>query len=537
MNRSRSLTIVLALVIMCLVPQAASAGYGDLDADFGTGGKVGDLRISNPTSLLIQQDRKILVAGGSPYAGLIARLNRDGSLDKTFGVDGFFSIPGGGAVYDMDLLDDQRIATVRDGNRIIVLDSNGKLDPGFGIGGVLDFGTAESSFKVTAIATQSGSRLLVSGRLGGFTGARIIRLDPTGAEDLSFGDSGAAKVQSASTGGPGASEIATTPQGDILLGLATTHEVNAGPSGLVVLKFTESGQRVLDFGSGGVARDPNKTNKSPQQIVVARDGSFIALNKTQEIYYSRGGGHANIYSEAYYSAAGNLEQGPSNRFGAQGATSVDGPGLAISFARNVAVLKPDLSLDSKFARNGRNAVTAGACSSWEQLATDVDGSIVAAGSCEFLGGSSQLARFLGPNGGRPAPQTNIIGISWSKQLRGKPFPRSWPRVITGEALPGQGLSRVDIAIRRIDKPLPKKGLCGWLTDSGKKYSRRKKCSRPVFMTAKGRSSWRFDLARPLPPGDYMLYARAYTSDGRFNPINDDADTFRYFEVKRATKKK
>ena len=256
-----------------------------------------------------------------------------------------------------------------------------------------------------------------------------------------------------------------------------------------------------------MAWDPGKTDLPAKQIVVARNGSFIALNKSIHLATGRGGSWT-THDWAIYDSNGELNQGYPGRWAVFGATPVDGPGFAISFARQVALFKPGLTLDPQFGLNGSNRVTVGACSSWEQLATDVDGSIVAAGSCEFLGGSSQLARFLGPDGGKAAPQVNIIGLSWSKQFRGKPIHRSWPRVLTGEALPGQGLKRVGIAIRRTDKPLPKKGLCGWLTNAGKQYSRSKNCSKPVFMTAKGRSAWRFDLARPLPPGEYKLYARA-----------------------------
>ena len=254
MNRSRSLTILLALLLMCLAPQAASAAsaeYGSLDADFGSGGTVGDVRVANPTALVIQQDRKILIAGGSPsapYAGVIARVNRDGTPDKSFGVDGFVSTPGGGPVYDMKLLGDQRIATVREGSRVMVFNPDGKLDAGFGTGGVLDFGTSEADFKVASIGAQAGSKLLISGSPGGFLAAHLMRVDRHGVIDPSFGDAGVATLPLAGVGGPGLSAIASTPQGDILLGISTTHVVNGGASGLAVVKFTGSGRRVLDFG-------------------------------------------------------------------------------------------------------------------------------------------------------------------------------------------------------------------------------------------------------------------------------------------------
>src|SRR6476659_7649257 len=102
MKRSRSLTVVLALALTCLAPQAASAAYGDLDADFGSAGRVSSLRIANPSAVEALPDRKIGIAGGVPSnysAGRIARLLRNGALDTSFGVDGYLSIPGNATIY------------------------------------------------------------------------------------------------------------------------------------------------------------------------------------------------------------------------------------------------------------------------------------------------------------------------------------------------------------------------------------------------------------------------------------------------------
>jgi uncharacterized delta-60 repeat protein len=70
-------------------------GDGSLDTDFGFGGKVttnGELNIA--FGVAIQPDGKIVVAGTPTGFGenepswALARYNRDGSLDVSFGVDG-----------------------------------------------------------------------------------------------------------------------------------------------------------------------------------------------------------------------------------------------------------------------------------------------------------------------------------------------------------------------------------------------------------------------------------------------------------------
>ncbi|MGH2958243.1 MAG: hypothetical protein ACRDKE_01445, partial [Solirubrobacterales bacterium] len=541
MNRSRLLTVVLALALTCLVPQVASAGYGDLDADFGSAGKIGSLRIANPSAVETLPDRKVVIAGGVPSnyaAGRIARLLRNGALDTSFGTEGYVSIPGNATIHDTALLKDERIAVVTSGNKIMVFRSNGSLDSGFASGGVLEFGDTPTTFKVASIAAQGNSKLLVSGSYEGsglgMTSA-LFRYGLDGTKDSSFGTTGVAEVPNGRSAGPGYSPIALTPDGDILLGLESVSTTTANNGRPAVAKFTASGGRILAFGESGIASDPQwKTGvgiATSKKIVVARDGRFVVLSKSISSSSGKGGGSWRTYMWSFYGADGLAKGGVPGRYAVEGAAPVDGPGLAISFARNVSLYKPDMTLDDKFALNGTNSTTVEACSDWDQLASDVSGSIVAAGSCDLFGGSSQVARFLGPNGGLPAPQVRIYGLSWSRKFNGRPIHRSWPRVLTGEALPSQGLDRVAIAIKRVDRPLAKKGLCGWLINAGKQYSRRTNCSKPVFMKAKGLNHWRFDFARPLPPGNYHLYARAYMFDGRFNPINQDLETYKFFTVK------
>jgi len=43
--------------------------------------------------------------------------------------------------------------------------------------------------------------------------------------------------------------------------------------------------------------------------------------------------------------------------------------------------------------------------------------------------------------------------------------------------------------------------------------RRGKCAKATFLRAKGTSSWVFKLRKRLPPGNYVLYARATDMSG------------------------
>ena len=91
---------VYILILMTLtIPFPLHAAPGDLDATFGSGGKVmtdfGDNEIAN--AIAIQPDGKIVVAGEATYAGrfALARYNPNGSLDSSFGNGGkLISISG-----------------------------------------------------------------------------------------------------------------------------------------------------------------------------------------------------------------------------------------------------------------------------------------------------------------------------------------------------------------------------------------------------------------------------------------------------------
>ncbi len=90
----------------------------------------------------------------------------------------------------------------------------------------------------------------------------------------------------------------------------------------------------------------------------------------------------------------------------------------------------------------------------------------------------------------------------------------------GRARPGGGplkprrlrVTRVDIAVRRLG------GGCRWLASHAARFRnagapRGRGCKRAVWLRAQGTRSWRYPLARALPPGRYVLYTRATIAAG------------------------
>lgn len=158
---------------------------------------------NNVLALALQPGGKIIIGGeftqvGPAARNRIARLNPDGSLDRSFdpgsGVAGNISP----AVYTVALQKDGKVliggnfdtvdGVVR--NTIARLNSNGSLDATFDPG--LGVSSTDPNFRVpwvSAVAVQSDDRVLIGGQFtdaGGIGRRNVARLNSDGAVDTSF---------------------------------------------------------------------------------------------------------------------------------------------------------------------------------------------------------------------------------------------------------------------------------------------------------------------------------------------------------------
>jgi uncharacterized delta-60 repeat protein len=213
---------LLALVILSihlLLPGGALADQGDLDLNFGIGGKV-TTNIGNNDfvgDMVTLPDGRIVVAGytsATPQGVLaLACYTAGGSLDPNFGQ--------GGIVTTLVSEGDRAVAVATQGNKIIVLtasfsnaeksffslvryDANGNLDPTFGNGGIVttnipgtsnetpaDVAVHPGDGKIVVVGTTALSgnviaiRYLADGNLdpsSGIDGITEINYQPNGAE-------------------------------------------------------------------------------------------------------------------------------------------------------------------------------------------------------------------------------------------------------------------------------------------------------------------------------------------------------------------
>lgn len=266
---------LLFLFCLVIVTKNSFSQTITLDTSFGVNGKViNSFAPQNDglNSLLIQNDGKIIVSGLQDYSlsgnVFISRFNIDGTLDNSFGVNGYVltqlvSETGGSCI--IKLQNDGKIlitgskspsvnssffdfATMR-------YNSDGTIDTSFGINGLVVtdlFATGDFS---NAIDVQSDGKIIVAGStyVGTKTVPSILRYLNNGTLDTSFGTNGKALL---GLFDPNNSEstacIKVLSDNSIILGIFTSAlETLEDYLNFGVIKVTNNGLLDSTFGTNG----------------------------------------------------------------------------------------------------------------------------------------------------------------------------------------------------------------------------------------------------------------------------------------------
>lgn len=173
------------------------SGTGWRSVDFGADGD--DLA----TSVVIQNDGKIVVGGArnipSPSMGglqafALVRLNRDGSLDNTFGSGGLVStFLGGNFTMSLALTSTGKIVAAGDASfgfngAVLRYLPNGQLDNSFDGDGMLLL----QEYPLRGVAVDASDRIVIAGGQG--ANAKVSRLTVSGAFDGTFGVGGSKTI-------------------------------------------------------------------------------------------------------------------------------------------------------------------------------------------------------------------------------------------------------------------------------------------------------------------------------------------------------
>jgi uncharacterized delta-60 repeat protein len=234
--------IYLKIIFICVFSNfSARAQQGYLDTTFGTNGIATLAESVIPSTMCIQQDGKILVAGSIQDGDLldyfICRYHPDGALDESFGNNGKIEISEGTrALKGIVEMPDGRIVALGPNFDFMRFSNSGVLDTALGENGFLtyNFGTTGGAMKM---------RLLADGKL------------------LATGNR---------------SYVPATP--------------HSGTHRAILAKFNSDLTLDTSFSDGGYYVSPVRECPSLNHFDVSDDGSIVAL-----IGSAQGGSMSNVY--------------------------------------------------------------------------------------------------------------------------------------------------------------------------------------------------------------------------------------------------
>ena len=233
--------------------------HGALGTSFGSGGIVtsnfnAQAAAAIVVALAIQSDGKIIAAAnGIPLRCAVGRFNTNGSVDSTFGTNGFVQIGNAGGALLLTLQSDGKIVVVG-GTQVARLTTTGQLDTSFGTGGLA---VLLAQFP-SAIALQADGKILIAS--GGFsppaavlnpppaTGS-LARYNTNGSLDRSFGISGRA----ASVALPYAVAIQSDDKILVAGGIVSSLIATGNAPGFGVVRFNTNGSIDTTYGTRGGA--------------------------------------------------------------------------------------------------------------------------------------------------------------------------------------------------------------------------------------------------------------------------------------------
>jgi uncharacterized delta-60 repeat protein len=332
---------------------------GTLDTSFGTNGfnitTIGTNDIIY--SLALQSDGKILAGGKVVLSGVtkfaLARYNSDGSLDTSFGTDGFSTATFGTVddiIYSIVLQPDGKIlaggSSYSGGKFHFALaryNSDGSLDTSFGTNG-FNIDTLGTNNYISSIVFQPDGKIIAGGysdRLGNSTYVfALTRYNSNGSLDTSFGTNGF-NFTTPSTDDQIAS-IVLQPDGKTVAGGFAAH---SGNRIFALARYNSNGSLDTSFGTNGFNLITPTTYDQIYSIVLQPDGKIIA------------GGYSDVNYDTF----------------------------------SIARYNSDGSIDTSFGDNGFNLTTPGIGDQINSVIFQPDGKIVAGGSIQAAGSNEMFA--------------------------------------------------------------------------------------------------------------------------------------------------
>ena len=265
--------LIAAIIIAAslLAPHRAKAAAGDLDSRFGNGGVAStDFAQTEDYAfgIVLQSDGKIVVSGQSGiYPDLhsaLARYNRNGRLDSTFGT-------GGKVVVRFNSVSDYLFAVALQSDGKIVaagstrgaafllarFNADGSLDQAFGTNGSVETTFGDQTAAGSAIVVQADSKIIVVGVSGAgpyseLNDFALARYNSDGSLDQSFGSGGTVKTHfpGVDNTGSSATSAALQPDGKLVVG-GYYKKNDRTPHQFALARYNANGTLDSAFGQSG----------------------------------------------------------------------------------------------------------------------------------------------------------------------------------------------------------------------------------------------------------------------------------------------
>lgn len=303
MKPKQSIIAILVLVMMGISFTSARAEVDEWDMSYGDGFAAFIYQYgSGGGSIAVMPDGKVYMSGllndefGDPDQGIIIRFDSTGEVDTAFADAGFATgLSGAG---DLALQPDGKILLasvtqdVDDYSDIAIqrLNSDGSVDASFGLDGTYRYGTETDDLFASGVAIQADGKIVVCGfgqddLLEGVE-MLIFRLNSNGTLDNTFNSGSIYFYEEGISAGY---SLVIQNDGKILVaGVASSDEY----SHMAIWRFTTTGELDSTFGSGGIVIDANARGDlddydSASDILVQGDGKIVVVGQSGQMGENR----------------------------------------------------------------------------------------------------------------------------------------------------------------------------------------------------------------------------------------------------------
>jgi uncharacterized delta-60 repeat protein len=266
---------------------------GTLDSTFGGSGRVTTrftVGSAFARDVAIQGDGKIVAGGdvGLPGRFALARYNRHGSLDATFGGDGKVitrfmagsasaegvAIQANGKIVAAGLAGDGRFALAR-------YLTNGTLDTTFGGDGKVTTRFIVGSANAFDVAIQQDGKIVVAGTAGGRFA--LARYNHDGTLDVTFGGDGRV-ITRFTSGAEGARGVAIQGDGKIVAAGYISAGLVGGFGEFALARYDTDGTLDTTFdGDGKVTTDLTPGLDYANDVAIQQDGRIVAAGFAADV--------------------------------------------------------------------------------------------------------------------------------------------------------------------------------------------------------------------------------------------------------------